>query len=905
MKWRHDLIGIWRRLLDVTGRGRRAREVDDELAFHLAMREEEKKQAGLTAEQAALAARRQFGNVTALREQTREMWRFPSMESVIQDMRYAVRTLLRAPGFSVVTILVLAIGIGANTAMFSLVDAMLLRGLPYPDANRLVVLIGNVQRAVVERRGNSYPDHLDWRARTTRFVDMAAYSTTTMTLMGFDEPERIPIETVSAPYFAVLGVSPAYGRTFKPEEDQVPNRDMVVILSDALWRRHFDADPSILNQTIQSSARTYTVVGIMPPGFTGVSDTAQLWIPFALSGTPFDNRGNRGFQTIARLKPDATIDQARAELDVISKQLEHAYPETNEKRAVEVSPLSVETYGQLKPVVLTLMAAVSFVLLIACANVANLLLGRSEARQREIAVRSALGAGQSRLLRQLVTESCVLTLAGAAAGVAFAQVAVKTLAAASPVTFPSFVQPGINVVVLAFTIAVALVCGLLLGLAPAMHTRSEKLGDALKETARGSTSARSNRVRAALVVAEVALAIVLLVGAGLMIRSVQKLTAVDPGFNPQALLTLNASIPRQPAPRTGSSPAGSATAAAAGAQGAAAQPPPPPFVVSSAVILERVRAVPGVTSASLASDMPLDGNTSAVFYSAEGDSTSGAQTMPRAYVHRVTPEFFDTLGIPMKAGRTFHESEATPDGTAVIVSEGVVRRFWLNQDPIGKRIKFGAVTSQNPWLTIVGVVGEVKYRGLPSNPTGDPDLYFPALDRAVQGLLIRTSVDPASVTSAVRAAIRAAHPAIVVYNVSTMSDLVKAQTSASTFTTWILGLFATTALVLSVIGIYGVMSYLVAQRTREFGIRLALGATRREIVTVVLRHGGRLIAIGAVIGIAGSLGLSKVLGGLLYGVTTADAASALAILILVTVAILACLVPAFRATRVDPVDVLR
>jgi len=904
MKTRHDLISIWRRLIDMTGRRRRAREVDDELAFHLAMRVEERKRTGLTDEQAALAARRQFGNVTALGEQTREMWRFPTMDSLIQDIRYAVRTLVRSPGFSVVTILVLAIGIGANTAMFSLVDAMLLRGLPYPDANSLVVLIGNVQRAVVERRGNSYLDHLDWRARSTRFVDMAAYSTTTMTLTGFDEPERIPIETVSAPYFAVLGVSPAYGRTFKPEEDQVPNRDMVVILSDALWRRRFDADPSILNHTIQSSARTYTVVGIMPPGFTGVSDTAQLWIPFALSGTAFDNRGNRGFQTIARLKPDAKIDQARAELDVISKQLERQYPDTNEKRAVEVSPLSVETYGQLKPVVLTLMAAVSFVLLIACSNVANLLLGRSEARQREIAVRSALGAGQSRLFRQLVTESCVLTLAGAAAGVAFAQVAVKTLTAASPVTFPSFVQPGINVVVLAFTIAVALVCGLLLGLAPAMHTRSEKLGDALKETARGSTSARSNRVRAALVIAEVALAIVLLVGAGLMIRSVQKLTAVDTGFNPQALLTLDVSVPRQPAPTTGSSPAGGATVAPAGGQAAPA-PPPPPFVVSSAVILERVRAVPGVTSASLASDVPLDGNTSAVFYSAEGDSTSGAQTMPRAYVHRVTPEFFDTLGIPMKAGRTFNESEARPDGTAVIVSENVARRFWLNQDPIGKRLKFGAVTSQNPWLTIVGVVGEVKYRGLPSNPTGDPDLYFPALDRAVQGLLIRTSVDPASVTSAVRAAIRAAHPSIVVFNVSTMADLVKAQTSASTFTTWLLGLFATTALVLSVIGIYGVMSYLVAQRTREFGIRLALGATRREIVAVVLRHGGRLILIGAVIGIAGSLGLSKVLGGLLYGVTPADSASALAILILVTVAILACLVPAFRATRVDPVDVLR
>jgi predicted permease len=898
MKWRHDLISVGRRLLTLASRRRRAREVEDELAFHLAMRREERERAGLPADQARLAATRQFGNVTALKEQTREMWTFPSFESVVQDVRYAFRTLIRSRGFSVVAVLVLAIGIGANTAMFSLVDAMLLRGLPYPDSDRLVVLIGNVHRAIVERRGNSYPDHQDWRAKATRFVDMAAYDTTTLTLVGFDEPERIPLETVSAQYFSVMGVAPALGRTFRPAEDEVPNRDAVVILSDGLWRRRFGADPSIVNRTMQSAARTYTIVGVMPPGFTGISDTAQLWIPFALSGTPFDNRGVRGFQTVARLKPGATIDQARAELDVISKQLEAAYPGTNEKRGVEVSPLSVETYGQLRPVVLTLMAAVSFVLLIACANVANLLIGRSETRQKEIAVRTALGAGRSRLLRLLVTESCVLTLIGAAAGVGLAKLSVQALTATSPVTFPSFVQPGLNFSVLAFTIAVALFCGLLLGLAPAMHMRWSKLTDALKETARGSTGVRSHRLRAGLIVAEVALAIVLLIGAGLMIRSVQKLTAIDPGFNPDGLLTLSASIPRQPV-------AAASAPAPAGPGGQTTSPPPPPFVVSGTELLTHVKAVPGVTSASLASDVPLADGSSATFYSAEGDTNTSAETRPRAYVHRVTPEFFATLGMSLKAGRTFHESEATPDSTMVIVSEGVTRRFWPNQDPIGKRIKIGQVSSPSPWLTIVGVVPDVKYRGLPANPTSDPDLYFPALDRTVQGLLIRTSVDPASVAGAVRAAIRRAHPSIVVYNVTPMRELVRAQTAASTFTTWILGLFATTALVLSVIGIYGVMSYLVTQRTREFGIRLALGATRRELVGVVLRHGARLIAIGAVIGIVGSLGLSRLLEDLLYGVTTVDVASGMAILVLVVVALLACAVPAFRATRVDPVIALR
>ena len=473
---------------------------------------------------------------------------------------------------------------------------------------------------------------------------MAAYGTTTLTLMGFDEPERIPIETVSAQYFTVMGVAPALGRIFRPDEDEVQNRDAVVILSDGLWRRRFGADPSIVNRTMQSAARTYTIVGVMPPGFTGISDTAQLWLPFALSGTPFDQRGNRGFQTVARLKPDATIDQARAELDVISKQLEAAYPGTNEKRGVEVSPLSVETFGQLRPVVLTLMAAVSFVLLIACANVANLLIGRSETRQKEIAVRTALGAGQSRLLRLLITESCVLTMIGAAAGVGFAKVAVQALTAASPVTFPSFVQPGLNLSVLAFTIGVAVVCGLLLGLAPAMHMRWSKLTDALKETARGSTGVRSHRLRGALVVAEVALAIVLLIGAGLMIRSVQKLTAIDPGFNPDGVLTLSASIPRQPA--SGSSPL------PAGGGPPATPPPPPPLVVSGTELLTHVKAVPGVTSASLASDVPLGDNSSATFYSAEGDTNTNAETRPRAYVHRVTPEFFATLG---------HAAQGRPD----------------------------------------------------------------------------------------------------------------------------------------------------------------------------------------------------------------------------------------------------
>jgi predicted permease len=887
----NDAISWWHRLRTLLRPGRRARDIEDEIAFHLAMRQAEHERDGLASEIARRTAARQFGNVTALKEQTRNMWTFPSFESLVQDLRYALRTLRRGPGFALVAVLVLAIGIGATTAMFSLVDTMLVRGLPYPHADRLVVLIGNVERAAgVERRGNSYPDHLDWRARATSFEDLAAYTTLNTTLQGADEPEPIPSEAVSPPYFKLLGVSPTHGRGFRPEEDAVPNRDAVVILGDGLWRRRFGADPSIVNQTILLGTRSFTVVGIMPAGFTGVSDTAQLWIPFAMSGTPFDNRGNRGFQTLARLKPGATVAAARAELDTISRQLAAAYPQTNDKRAVEVSPLADYVLQQLRPIVVALMAAVTLVLLIACANVAGLLIGRSDARQREIAVRTALGAGPGRLLRQLVTENCVLAMLGALVGMAVAQISLPSLIAASPVAFPSFVRPQLSLSVLAFGIVIALLSGVLLGLAPMVHTRLPRLSDALKASSRGGSSGmRSQRLRSALVIVEVALAVVLLAGAGLMIRSIQKLAAIDPGFEAANVLLVNATIPRQTAP-----PAAPGAAAA----------PPAPFVSSHADLLERIRAVPGVEAVSLASDLPF-GGASAIFYSAEGDATVAAETMPRAYIHRVTPEFFATLRIKLEAGRPFLPAEERPDSPAVVVSHNVTRRFWPNQDPIGKRIKFGAPGSQNPWLTIVGVVDEVKYRGLPENPTRDPDLYLPYIDRATPGVLVRTRVEPSSLASAIRAAIRGGNASIATFNAQTLADVVAQQSSASRFTSWLLSVFAATALVLSVVGLYGVMSYLVAQRTREFGIRLALGASRAEIVRRVMRDGAWRVATGAAIGLAATIGLARLLAGLLYGVGTFDISSLLAVATLVVVAIAACGIPAVRATRVDPAIALR
>jgi putative ABC transport system permease protein len=884
-----QLLAAWYRLTAFVRRRRIERDIDDELAFHLSMRQAEHTRDGAPGDEAGLAVRRRFGNVTAITEETREMWTFPSFESFRQDVRFALRTLRKAPLFTFVAISALAIGIGANTAIFSLVDAMLIRGLPYPQADRLMVLIGNVQRAQVERRGNSYPDYLDWRREATRFEDMAAYQGTTLTLAGAGgDIDRVGAEAVSASYFAVLGVAPAHGRAFRPDEDEVAGRNPVVMLGDGLWRRRFGGDPTIVGRTIQVGTRAADVIGILPPGFRGLSGQADLFVPFVNAAGSLDDRGNRGFFAVARLKEGTSVAQAQAEMTAISGRLERAYPESNAQRGAEVSPLSFETFGQVQPAVLALMASVAFVLLIAIANVANLLISRSDVRQREIALRTALGAGRARLVRQLVTESCVLAALGALAGIGLATFALSSLSALPADTPPSFVQPAINLPVLLFTGGLTLGAGVLLGLAPAMHARADAIGGALKDHARGSSGA-STRLRGVLVVSEVALAVVLLVGAGLMIRTVQNLTAVDPGYATENILTFNLSIPRQ---TTAAPPAPDA--------------PPPPFVVGAGLLLDRLTALPGVSAAALSSDLPL-GGSSAVFYSAEGDTTASAQTRPRAYVHRVTPDFFTVIDVSIGAGRAFENADLRADSTAVIVSEGVVRRFWPGQDAIGRRLKIGPPDSSAPWLSIVGVVPDLRYRGLPDNPTADPDLYLPYVDRAVQGVVLRTSVDPLSVLPAVRAAVREANPGIVVYGVAALGDTVRAQTTQSRFTAWLMGVFAGTALLLAVIGIYGVLSNVVAQRTREFGIRVALGAGRAQILGVVARYGLTLIGLGVAIGGVASFAVARLLEQLLFGVSaaSASAASGLAIALLAGVALTACLVPAWRATRVDPVVALR
>jgi predicted permease len=874
----HALIAFVQRALGLSRRRHLNDDLDDELTFHLAMRETELVESGVTPADAAREARRRLGNRAVLREQSRDMWTFELMESTWRDVTYALRALWRAPGFAIVAILALSIGIGANTAVFTLVDALIVHGLPYAHADRLVVLIGNVERASVERRGNSYPDHLDWVKTATAFDGMAAYDGVTMTLER-DEPIRIAAEGVSASYFDILGVGAARGRVFRPDEDQVEGRDRVVVLSDALWRSAFGADPGIVGRAIPLNGRSFEVVGVMPPGFTGVTDGALAWVPFVASGAALTSRGSRGFQTLARLKDGMTLAAAQAEMTTISKQLETAYPETNEKRGVEVARLGPEILGDLQQSASLLMVAVVLVLLIACANVANLLVSRSETRRREIAVRTALGAGQARLLRQLITESVVLAALGAIGGLVVAYGVLRLLISTSPVALPSFATPSLNLTVMIFTILVALLTGVLLGLAPAMHARLTRLADALKSSARGSSGGASRHTRGALVIAEVALTVVLVVGAGLMIRAVKNVNAIAPGYDANGVLTLNVTIPRLPATST-----------------------PPPLVITSRALVARLAEISGVTRAAIGTDRPL-GGASAVFYEAEGHPVESAQSRPRSYVHMVSPGFFDTYGIAFRAGRTFTDNELNPDSTAVIVSENMVARFWPGESPIGKRVRFGGPTA--PWGEIVGVVPATKYRGLPDNPTADPDMFLPMVDRSSYVAAVRSTLPMASVESSVRRAIREAVPGAVIFGVTPLSEAVAQQTESSRFTTWVLGVFAAIALGLAAIGLYGVMAYLVSQRKREFGIRLALGAGSAEIVGLVMRHGLTMVGIGVAVGGAASVLLARWLSTLLFAVPAADPAGPLAVLVLIVVAVLACAVPAFRATRVDPVSALR
>jgi predicted permease len=809
--------------------------------------------------------------------------------SLAQDIRFAFRMLLKNPGFSLVAILTLALGISINSAVFSIVNAVLLRPLPVQDGERAVVIATVVQRETLERRGSSYQDYLDFRAQSTAFEEVAAYTDDTLTLTGLGQAQQITAELVSQSYFSLVGAKPVLGRTFLPQEEKSPLSDPPVLIGHNFWLRHFGKETNILGKMFELNEQSFRITGVLPEGFAGIDGETELWVPFAaapLLGQPklFENRGTRQIDILARLKPNVSLEQSSMEVSAIAKRLDKAYPETNQDYDAIVVPLREEFFGETKPLLYTLLGAVLFVLLIACANVANLLVARASARQKEIALRTALGAGKSRIIQQLLTESVLLSLVGGLCGWLLAALFVKLLVVLNPVPLPAFVKIELNLAVLVFTLVICGMCGILMGLAPAFHASRRDLQDAIKESAANTTgSSLGKDIRNFLVISEVALAVLLLIGAGLLARSFLRIQQIPLGFTPEKRVAMRLSIPRikyeeQKAWQF------------------------------SNLLLERIESLPSVSSAAMTSDIPLEGSASASIFSLEN---SAGKPGIRAYVHEVSSDFFTTTGIALKSGRTFQSTDTADSLPVAIVSEKWVQRYWKNENPIGKRLKFGRIlAAERPWMTIVGVAAEVKHREIVEGPDSpdDPEVYLPLSQRVNHnvGLIVRTENDPASMIASLRKEIQAIDQDIAIYDEVTMKQLVRNGTAGSRFIAFLMIVFGALALTLSAIGIYGVLTFHVTQRTREIGLRMALGASRLNVFQMVVRHALLLTGVGLVIGLLAAHGLSGFLAAQLFQISPTDPLIFASIpVVLLAIAFVAIVVPARRAMTVEPIVALR
>ena len=803
------------------------------------------------------------------------------MSTLVTDIRHALRSLFKNRGFAVVALVTIALGVGANTAVFSVVNAVLIQPLPYADADRLVAIHETARRATVERRSPSYPNFLDWQREVRTLDGMTANAGGRVTMLVGTTPERLSGELVSWNYFDVLGLRPALGRTFSPQDD-VQGSSPVVILSDGLWERAFNRDPRALGRPVRIDAELATIVGVMPPGVTGLTDAAQLWAPIGrfTDANMLTGRGQRWMDPVAaRLKPGVTIAQAQAEMDALAARLEQLY-EDNRNRGVVIVPLREEFFGDIRPMLLVLLGAVGFVLLIACVNVANLLLARGSARQRELAVRAALGARRGRIVRQLLTESVALSVLGGVGGLLAAFWSIDLLVALSPIPFPTFVRIGVDLQVLAFTFAVCVLSGVLFGVAPAMAASRTDLVSTLKAGGRDSADSGSPLLRRALVTAEIALALVLLIGAGLMLRTMDRIRGFDPGFRPEGLITMRLALPLE----TGADAESSAQRMAQFAQ----------------TLLERVRQLSAVSDASLASDTPLGSSSSATIVRLDTDPETGI----RVFRHAVSPGHFRTLGMRLLEGRDFSDFDArSAEQRVVIVSRTMARRHWPGQNALYKRLRQG-----NGTYEVIGVVDDVQHRSLLEPETADPDIYFPLFQLPARtiGIMARASGDPEPAVAAIRNTVTQLNQAVPVFAVATGEELVAQQASSARFSSVLLSAFALLALTLTMVGIYGVTAYAVSRQTRQVGIRMALGATRGDVLRLVLRGGLTFITAGLVLGALAALALTRLLSSLIYGVSATDPATfASVIALLAAVALLACFVPAARATRIDPVVALR
>jgi putative ABC transport system permease protein len=803
------------------------------------------------------------------------------MQTLWQDLRYGARMLVQKPGFTLIAALTLAIGIGANVAIFSVVNALLLRPLPFDNLDRIVAVFERTSEA--PRNEAAAANYFDWRDQNQVFEHIGMYRWWAANLTGVEMPERAQGFMITANLFDALGAQPALGRRFTPEEEQ-PGRDGVVILNHGFWQRRFGGDPGIVGRTIHFDGTPRTVVGVMPPEYN-FPPGGEMLAPLALTPQQKQSRRNHTYLAVARLKPGVSIEQARADLDAIAGRLERQYPQTNAGWGVAIFPLLDHTVRQYGQALLVLMGAVGFVLLIACANLANLTLARATGREKEMAIRAALGARRHRIIRQLLTESVVLAIIGGAAGTLLALWGVEALKSAMPgevVRFiPGWVKVGIDAQSLVFTLGLSLLTGLAFGLAPALAASRPDLNATLKEGGKSPAGFHRRGLRSALVIAEIAISLALLVGAGLMVKSFLRLINTDPGFNPENVLTMELLLPR----------AGYAEEAQR--------------AVFFHQLLERVEALPGVEMAGVVSHLPLGGSNASAGFLIEGrpEPPPGQGNDGRYRV--CSPRYFEALGIRLLRGRAFTEQDREGAAPVVIVNETLARQHWPNEDAVGHRIRFTGDPAQNPWMMIVGVVRDVKHT---LDGEVKPEYYLPHAQDAWRSmsLVVRAKREPMALAPAIRNQVLALDKDQPVFLIRTMEQVRAQSVLAPRFAAVALGLFAALALILAMVGIYGVMSYAIAARTHELGIRLALGARPLDVLMLALKQGLTLTLAGVAIGLAAAFAMTRLMSELLFEVSATDPLTfAGTALLLTLVALLACWIPARRATKVDPMEALR